>query len=199
MATQSLCAVLSCDNPLYIRGYCQSHYHRVLAHGHPQADIPLRKMTKPGVAMAWIRDNFRHDGEGCLKWPFSIDSEGRAVGSFGSLSHYASRVMCEIAHGKAPGPEFEAAHSCGCGHLGCVNPKHLRWLTRAENQAERADHGTTNRGSRSGNAKLTEDDVRAIRAIGKSISATTLALSYGVTSTTIYSIRSRRLWRDLDD
>lgn len=33
--------------------------------------------------------------------------------------------MCELVYGKPPMPKHQAAHNCGKGNLGCINPKHL--------------------------------------------------------------------------
>jgi hypothetical protein len=57
----------------------------------------------------------------------------------------AHRVMCEIAHGPKPAPGFVAAHTCGKGREGCVNPRHLRWASQKENMADKLLHGTSNR------------------------------------------------------
>lgn len=51
--------------------------------------------------------------------------------------------MCQKAHGDPPSPKHDAAHSCGRGHEGCVNPNHLSWKTKKQNQADRITHGTS--------------------------------------------------------
>jgi hypothetical protein len=56
--------------------------------------------------------------------------------------YYAHRFMCELVHGQAPTKHHQAAHSCGNGHLGCVNPNHISWKTRSGNQLDCRQHGT---------------------------------------------------------
>jgi hypothetical protein len=56
---------------------------------------------------------------------------------------YAHRLMCQLAHGDPPTPDHIAAHSCGRGHEGCVNPNHLSWKTYSENELDKRVHGTT--------------------------------------------------------
>jgi len=56
--------------------------------------------------------------------------------------YYAHRFMCELVHGRAPTKHHQAAHSCGNGHLGCVNPNHISWKTRSGNQLDCRQHGT---------------------------------------------------------
>lgn len=51
-------------------------------------------------------------------------------------------------------------------------------------------------GERRASAKLTEDDVRAIRASAESRAA--LMARYDVTGTTIYAVRHRHHWRHVD-
>lgn len=42
------CQVETCDREAERRGYCQAHYKRVLKHGHPQANIPIREVDGTG-------------------------------------------------------------------------------------------------------------------------------------------------------
>src|SRR3970282_1657764 len=47
----------------------------------------------------------------------------------------AARIVCEWAHGPPPTPEHEAGHICPTGENEiCVNPRHLTWQTRQENE-----------------------------------------------------------------
>jgi len=46
----------------------------------------------------------------------------------------AARLMCELIHGPAPGPEYEASHLCNDNWL-CICPDHLIWETKRENMA----------------------------------------------------------------
>lgn len=43
-----LCSVEGCERPHKAGGYCAAHYKRVLVHGHPQADIPIRRSDGKG-------------------------------------------------------------------------------------------------------------------------------------------------------
>jgi hypothetical protein len=137
----------------------------------------------------------KHATDDCLTWPFSRLGKG-----YGSLTQnnetiYAHRYICELAHGRPPTSEHEAAHSCGKGHEGCINPQHLSWKTPAENQADRLLHGTDGRGSRNQNAKLSEADVRAIREDTRKHYE--IAASYNVDRTLIGAIKSRKSWAHL--
>jgi hypothetical protein len=98
-----------------------------------------------------------------------------------------------------PSSKYQAAHKCGNGHLGCVNPKHLSWKTRAENEADKIAHGTISRGERNGHAKLVEASVIAIISrADRGETQQSLADSFGVHQSTISVIVHRKRWRYLE-
>lgn len=71
----------------------------------------------------------------------------------------------------------------------------LRYGTRVENTADKFRHGTFVVGSRHHNAKLTEDEVRAIRQMRSArVKIKTLAGMYGVSTSIIGCIVHRRGW-----
>lgn len=91
--------------------------------------------AKHGQAQNWIEDSLSFDGSDCLMWPFKSRSyNGYPVVAPGRL---VSTIICERTHGPRPSIGHHAAHSCGNGHLGCLNPKHIRWKTVSENALER--------------------------------------------------------------
>ena len=69
----------------------------------------------------------------------------------------------------------------------------LAWGTPVENQADKRRHGTQPRGAKVASSKLTEDDVRAIRASREK--GVVLARRYSVNQVTISNIRHRVIWR----
>ena len=162
MAEHRICSVEGCCNKSCSRGLCDKHYKRFRKHG----DTSTRLRAATGERRAWLEAHVSHDADGCLIWPYSRFHTGYGQYTLPSgAKGTASRVMCELAHGAPPTPEHEAAHSCGKGHEGCVNPMHLRWATQADNAADKVRHGTDARGERQWQAKLTEDDVRRIRRL----------------------------------
>ena len=68
----------------------------------------------------------------------------------------------------------------------------LRWDTAKSNQADRVRHGTTNRGEQCGTAKLTLEQVRAIRQDNRL--QRIIAAEYGVRDNTISRIKSGKRW-----
>ena len=71
----------------------------------------------------------------------------------------------------------------------------LCWGTSAENMADKIAHGTWVRGSRVGNSRLTEDQVREIkRRLAQKEPHASIALDYDVKTVTISAISSGRNW-----
>lgn len=131
------CAVCDCNNNAHYsasgaRGLCAMHYVRQKRHGSPTAGRAFA-----GEAERWLEDRVGHnDGSDCLKWPFGTASSGYGYLRAGGVLLGAHRTMCALVNGPPPTPKHEAAHSCGKGHEGCVNPRHLRWATSQENKAD---------------------------------------------------------------
>ena len=82
---------------------------------------------------------------------------GVADGQGGSRNVYVARAVCEAFHG-APSDGQQVDHIDHCRNNN--RPENLRWVSKAENLA----HRRPKRGVDNINAKITEDDVRAIRA-----------------------------------
>lgn len=187
------CSIADCNGnahgPGTAQGYCRAHYRRWLRHGDPQGGG-----TPMGARIKWIEDHKAHIGDECLIWPFSFNESGYGQFKIKGQSTLASRFMCEAAHGQAPTPTHQAAHSCGNGASGCTNPRHLRWATRLENEADKVIHGTLPRGERQGGSKLTAADVRAIRLLSKTTPNGDLAVRFNVSRSQIQRVVSGEQW-----
>lgn len=195
MPSNRICVCENCGKPVKARNYCNGHYARWLRYGSP-----LAGGTQKGAVPEWVLLNAGYDGDSCLIWPFkSVDGYGYGhfrPPIFGETK--AHRAMCAMRLGPPPSPDHEAAHSCGNGHLSCVNPKHIRWALRTENQADRIVHGTSNRGSRHGLSVLTEQQVRDIRRMQTEKSQSQLAKMFGISQPLVSAIVNRKRWQWLD-
>lgn len=186
------CLVDGCSNPHDSRGFCHIHYSRWRRHGDPL------KTTKPanGELMRWILANLSFDGDDCLIWPFNrCPRSGSALMTIKRRSINPARVICEILYGPAPTAKHEAAHSCGKAHEGCVHPKHVRWATHLENEADKKLHGTAAIGVRHGRAVLSEEKVLSIRASKGSCSE--VGKQFGISFKQVSRIRRRQSWSHL--
>lgn len=138
--------------------------------------------------MLWIRDvALTYDGDECLIWPFARDPSG--YGQFGRHGKkvYAHRYICERTHGAPPHPKDHAAHSCDNGSGGCITRKHLAWKSNAQNQLDRY------RGRpRRPRTKLTDAQVREIRAMKGAEAPHITARRYGIVESYARQIQSGR-------
>jgi hypothetical protein len=190
MADVSICTIPNCSKPHLALGLCRMHYNRQ----RRGAD-----MTAParcyGVAAAFIVDALATETDECIDWPFRSNESGYARGRYCGKMWIVSRLVCILAHGEPDTPSLDAAHSCGRGHLGCINKRHLRWATSKENSADSILHGTMARGTQRWNARLNEDDVRSVRLrLAHGEFSTAIARDLGVSSGCIDDIKSRKNW-----
>lgn len=147
-----------------------------------------------GKAIRWLRAHAGHDGAACLTWPYSRNSEN----GYGSLGHegklvYAHRTMCEMVHGPAPSERHYAAHHCGNGHEGCVNPKHIAWKTPRENAMDRLLHGNNSKSGRKRD-KLNEESARKILVLKGKKPQWHIAREFGVSQSTVSQIHRGIAW-----
>jgi len=125
---------------------------------------------------------------GCWEW------KGHKRGGYGTFFDgqrdvNAHRWSWENANGEALGDRV-CRHTCD--NPSCVNPKHLEPGTQADNLADAAERGRIARGARNSGAKLTEDDIRAIRASTDTLEA--IARRFNIVPSAVSNIRHRKRW-----
>lgn len=191
---QRICSVDFCGSPARRNGYCEKHNYRTTRYGDA-----FREPWK-NEPVDWLKSHVETSKRECLLWPFFVDRTtgyGRIsmkTPGGGSKSGSAHRYMCELSKGPPPSRRHQAAHACG--NKQCVNPRHLSWKTQKQNEADKLIHGTATRGVRSGAAKLTAEDVVAIRG-ATGVTQKALAERYGVSRGHIAALRSGRFWPDI--
>lgn len=192
MSASKLCSVEDCGKPVHARGLCGMHYMRLRASG--TATFRYHKPPARTPEQIAFVERFL-ESDACGLWPFGKNPSGYGIISLDGRQMLASRYACERVNGPPPTRKHEAAHECGNGHLGCITGKHLVWKTRAENQLDRVRHGTSNRGERQGQSKLTEADVKAIRALlADGVPPMRIGSRFGVSDAAIYKIRNGENW-----
>ncbi len=135
--TAKTCRIENCNRPHYGKGLCQAHYKRARRYGDPSAG-----RVSPGSAQRFIDEALRSDTDECTIYPFYRNASGYGWMRYkgGNLGSHV--VVAMRHHGPKPSSKHEVCHTCGNGHLGCVNPKHLYWGTRADNVQDAMAHGT---------------------------------------------------------
>lgn len=100
--------------------------------------------------------------KGCWDWLGSVDHDGYGLLSYRRVVYRAHRLSYELL--KEPIPDgLWVLHRCD--NPRCSNPDHLFLGTAIDNVADKTAKDRQAAGSRNGRAKLTEDNVRLIRAL----------------------------------
>lgn len=187
MAAISLCKIDGCGKPSRTRGWCNKHWLRWYRHGDPLAGGRFK--ADSGEPMKWLSHHTSFSRGACLIWPFARIPNG--YGTLGGKGNTvgAHVVMCESAHGPAPSALHEVAHSCGNGHLGCVNPNHLRWATKKENGQDKVAHGRSPRGEKNPASKIDRNTAMEIFRRKKFGGQRTVAAEFNVSRDIV-----RRIW-----
>lgn len=150
-----------------------------------------------------LADRFwRHVDKSGDCWVWTAARVAGGYGTFGldrETMARAHRVSFELANGPIP---VGMAVMHRCDNPPCVRPDHLELGSWAANNADRDAKGRRvagpSLGSANGNAKLSDDQVRSIRARRASGERTVdLAPEFGVTPTLISRIALRKAWRHL--
>ena len=130
---------------------------------------------------------------GCHEWTGAAFRNGYGTIYAAGKSLGTHRVAWELANGPIPDGLF-VLHRCD--NRLCVNPGHLFLGDHADNMADMRSKGRQARGERHGRAKLTVEQVIAIKAILASGALTQrrLAGRFGVSLMAIYRISSGKTW-----
>lgn len=187
-----ICQIEGCERKAHSRQMCVAHYCRWKRYGDPRTGRAL-----VGEKKAWLASILNSQDDSCILSPFQNDNR-RNYWVFNECGRQISahRWVCEQIHGQAPGG-FQAAHSCGNGHLGCVNPRHLSWASVRQNNADKLNHGTQVFGEQANSAKLTESAVRRIRQLAETTTRKELAKMFGVSRRNVDHIVTGKSWRHI--
>lgn len=188
---RKFCKVSGCERKHYGLGFCSMHYSRHRSGSLLEAPEIRTTLSSPAI---FLLRTLVVDTDECIYWSFA-KTKGVAVITIDGKSHYAPRLVCEIKNGPPPSSQHVAAHSCGHGHLGCVNWKHMRWATKKENQEDRKLHGTHLVGSQLPHTKLTEENVQSIKSfLARGEKQKDIASRFGVSQGLISAISLKKVW-----
>lgn len=185
------CKFAGCKNLSHRVGYCSAH-ERQLARG-----INLTPITEPKDVLGWLEDHSVSDSDQCLIWPFARNKGGYGNLFFNGRYTNAHRMMCELSKGPPPFAKADAAHSCLNGRNGCVNPNHLSWKTRKDNEKDKIVHGTKLLGEALAWSRLTESQVVAIREFSHTCSRLTVSRLFDITPGHAKKIINREIWKHI--
>lgn len=110
------------------RGYCSTHYQRLMKFGDPLAG--MTKYTDPAKALAG-RSVKRGS---CLIWVGTKNQDGYGRVRVDDRLLSAHRVAYALSHGPVP-DDMEVDHACF--NRDCIEPSHLRLVTKSQNSQHR--------------------------------------------------------------
>lgn len=138
----------------------------------------------------------RAQSDECWEWQGKRDKNGYGALTWSGRYTRAHRVALTLTDGDWGSP-LNVCHTCD--NPPCCNPKHLWRGTNLDNMTDKMAKGRQARvgarGERAGSAKLSAEQVIAIRA--SALSGSTLARQYGVARNYIFAIKKHLTWKHL--
>lgn len=157
--------------------------------------------TPEFVARFWGKVDKSRGPDACWLWTAALSDGYGAIG-LGRGVAKAHRVAWELEHGEIPAEGFSGYHGACILHLcdvrRCVNPKHMRLGTQAENLRDMSVKMRNPRGERHWKAKLTAGMVIALRSAlsaGESFGSASKRL--GLPRGAAYHVAQGSTWRHL--
>lgn len=144
------------------------------------------------AALFWSKVRIPDRRADCWEWTGTRNGNG--YGRAWMDSKWVAAHRHSYIQFKGPVPDgLHVRHLCH--NRLCCNPDHLDVGTAKENAQDSIDAGRFIRGAASGNAKLTDADVIAIRQNPTQLKTRELAEKFGVSAGTISNIKTGKVWR----
>lgn len=132
----TMCQVVDCgEHPKIVRGYCLKHYQMLVKNGDPQRKVksgPNGHLTDEERFLTYVEKS-----EGCWEWVAYRNKGGYGTFRVSGQMFLAHRYAYYIKYGGELSklPEY-LDHVCH--NRGCVNPAHLRAVSKKQNAENRS-------------------------------------------------------------
>lgn len=143
--SKRLCSVEGCGKAHDSKGYCKTHVHRVRKYGQPQLPQSPSYVDRLEAKI--------NKTTSCWLWEGTISRSGYGVVRSGNKQKVAHRAIYLELVGEIPEGMF-LDHICHVRH--CVNPEHLRIVTRAQNMQNLKPKSRTSYSGRRGVYRTSE-------------------------------------------
>jgi len=131
----------------------------------------------------------------CVIWPYMKNHKGYGYVRCNGPLRRVHVLACEMRHGQRPARHVAAHKPLVCHDRACMNYRHLRWATHTENEFDKVLDGTTARGERHSQARLTNKDVTEIRlAVAAGATKRSLSRRFGVSDVQVGRIARGERW-----
>lgn len=187
------CSIDGCERKHLARGWCSAHYRRWQLYGDPNE---MKQQQHHGLSlmdrlMVWCSKS-----AGCWEWTGFRDSKGYGRINIGDTPALAHRVSWEVFRSPIPDGMY-VLHRCD--NPSCMRPEHLflgdQQMNMDDKMSKKRHRYGVSRGIAHGCSKLTEDQVREIRAsVGPS---RITAEQYGISGRQVRDIRTLKVWKHL--
>lgn len=188
-----ICCVDGCGAAHLALGYCVKHYTRFRKYGDPNT-VVQKQMHGATLAERFGANVEKTDG--CWQWTGYRGQNGYGRLNIAGRPVLAHRISWEL-HNEPITSDQHVLHRCD--NPPCVRPDHLFLGDQAANNADMRAKGRFRPGATHGSehwaAKLTENDVREIRA--SSDHPQQIADRFGISRRTVRAIRAMQSWRHL--
>ena len=152
---------------------------------NPNKPILLRLLDKIQVAPS-----------GCWLWTGAVDSHGYGKLNMRRNWLKAHRISYLVFHGIIPPGAF-ICHTCD--NPPCINPFHLYAGSPADNTRDRVarNRSVGLPGAANPSARLTEDQVIEILALGRTYTQRQIGKMYGISAGAVHLILTGKTWKHL--
>lgn len=158
---------------------------------------PIPELTPSDIERFWPKVDRSGGPDACWEWLRYRNTRGYGRLSLNGGGVGAHRVAWKIAHRASTGT-LDVLHACD--NPACCNPAHLFLGTQLDNMKDMHQKGRHAHGRTVHTARLHEDTVRFIRnAVAGGESQLSLARYFGVTTSAICNIVSRKSWMHVCD
>lgn len=130
--------------------------------------------------------------DACWMWLQSVDRNGYGRTFWDGRCTQAHRIAWQIINGPIP-KGIQILHTCD--NSSCVNPTHLYAGSHRDNMNDMVRRSRLPRGIRHHRARLSEADVKEIRASAAGSSQSAIAKRFGITQSHVRKIVLRKLWQ----
>lgn len=188
---------------LFVCEECREPFHRTQRYTNPQrnrfcsrrcasaeGNRASRQFFSTTVVSRFWSNVSKSDDVSC--WPFNgrLSKEGYGIVRINGRRTAAHRLAYEVHFGISP-RDKNVCHRCD--YRACCNPKHLFLGTQHQNVSDCIAKGRFPVGSKQGNSKLNDAAVIAIRNDKRAQNE--VAMSFGVSQSTISDVILRKKWR----